>query len=253
MTGWHSLRGVLLWLAVPSVVVVACGGTVRPSDGTGATDQGGVSHRGGATMMEPPAGTSGTRVTGGSGPTEMAGGGGPSMVLPGTSDHSKSIKCGADTCVSVKTLAPTFYVDPCCAGEACGVDTQFFAALGASFKNSCQAVGQEGSTDVGCPASSGQMLPVQGITVSVPGFVGCCRAETGTCGLVVDSVPVSGFPLPFASPMLGCVDSAAFFGNKPGAACGAAGAGAGGADSSGAGAPGAGGAAGAGAPGAGGA
>ncbi len=240
MTGWHFLRGALLWLVVPAWSVGACGGTVRNGGETsaGGTDQGGPSTRGGGVSTQPPVGVSGTRAAGGTGPSEMAAGGEPGAVmLPGTSDRSITIECGVAMCKSVKTLAPSVFVDPCCVDGACGVNTAFFGALGASFKDMCQAVGQEGSVDAGCPNSAGQMLTVQGIAVSVPGFVGCCRAETATCGVVVDSVPVSGFPLPFASPMLGCVDSAPFFGNKQGAFCGTAGAGSGGADSSGAGAP----------------
>ena len=237
MTGWHSLRRALPWLAVPAWWIVACGGTVRDgglTNGAGAT-QGGASNRGGTVSTQPPVGRP---VTGGSSPSEMGGGGEPGiMLVPGTSDRSTTIKCGADLCTSVKTLAPNLYVDPCCSGDTCGVSTQFFASLGASFKNTCQAVGQKGARDVGCPTSPPQQLMAQGNAVSLPGFVGCCRADTGTCGVVVDNIAVAGIPLPFASPMLGCVDSAPFFGSKPGALCGAAGAGAGGADWSGAGAP----------------
>ncbi len=238
MTSWHFLRRALPWLAVPAWWLVACGGTVRDNgqtSGAGATTQGGASNRGGTASTQPPFGRP---VTGGS-PSEVGSGGESAIpVVPGTSDRPQTIKCGADICSSVKTLAPNLYVDPCCSGDTCGVSAQFFASFGVSFKNSCQAVGQEGARDAACPTSPAQLLAVQGNAVSVPGFVGCCRAQTGTCGVVVDDIAVAGLPLPFASPRLGCADSAPFFGNKPGAQCGAAGAGAGGADSSGAGAPG---------------
>ncbi len=238
MTGWHSLRRALPWLAVPAWWVVACGGTVRDGEQTNAAGatQGGASNHGGTASTQPPVGKPGT---GGSGPSEMpAGGESGILMVPGTSDRSKTIACGVNPCRSVKTLAPNLFVDPCCVGSACGVSTQFFASFAVSFKNSCEAVGQQGARDASCPASPAQQLMVQGNAVSLPGFVGCCRADTATCGVVVDDIAVSGLPLPFASPMLGCVDSAPFFGNKPGASCGAAGAGAGGADASGAGAPG---------------
>jgi hypothetical protein len=71
-------------------------------------------------------------------------------------------------------------------------------------------------------------VPGSPTAFAVPGFAGCCRAETGTCGVVVDNIPITGLPLPFASPKLGCVDSAPFFGSTPGAPCGAGGNGSGG-------------------------
>ncbi len=163
--------------------------------------------------------------SGGGAPSTDAGAGGaaPALMIPGTSPETKTVKCGADMCTSVKTIAGVF-VDPCCSGTACGVDAQFFAVLGAGFKESCQAVGQVGDADEACPASPDQMVTVPGTPkpFAVPGFVGCCRADTGTCGVVVDSIPITGLPLPFATPMLGCVDSAPFFPKSAAAAaCGA--------------------------------
>ncbi len=162
----------------------------------------------------------------GGGPSGDAGAGGmPVMItVPGTSNVSKTVKCGDDMCTSVKTLIPgPVFVDPCCSGTACGVDAQFLGIVGAGFKDTCQAVGQVGDADDACPPSPDQMVTVAGspMPFAVPGFPGCCRADTGTCGVVVDSIPITGLPLPFATPMLGCVDSAPFFGNKAGAACGA--------------------------------
>lgn len=247
MTVWHSLRGALPWLIVPASWVVACGGTTRNSGetSTAGTAAGGASNRGG-TASKPPVETGGTRAAGGmstGGVPVMPEAGAPGIMVPGTSDQSKTLKCGTAMCTSVKTIVPgPVYVDPCCAGDACGVDTQFFGVLGASFKDVCQAVGQAGPLDAACPDSPDQILPVNGMSFSVPGFAGCCRADTGTCGVVVNSIQVSGIPLPFASPMLGCADSGPFFGGKLAAPCGdgAAGAGsggAGGAESSAAGAP----------------
>ena len=149
----------------------------------------------------------------------------PALVIPGTSDTSKTVTCGAEMCKSVSTLLPTLFVDPCCTtDDACGVKTDFLQILGASFgANSCQAHDQVGDTDAACPNSTAQMLPVNGMSYAVPGFAGCCRAETGTCGVVVNSITASG--LPFASPKLGCVDSAPFFAGEAAAPCGDMGAG----------------------------
>lgn len=163
----------------------------------------------------------GTSGAGGEPATSEGGAGGaaPALMIPGTSDMSKTIKCGTNMCSSVSTVVPTLFVDPCCAADACGVSTDFLLVLGASFgANSCQAVGQKGDADAACPDSAAQKLPVNGQLYDVPGFVGCCRAETGTCGVVVDKISASG--LPFASPKLGCVDSAPFFGGKAAASCG---------------------------------
>jgi hypothetical protein len=67
----------------------------------------------------------------------------------------------------------------------------------------------------------------------VPGFKGCCRADTGTCGVIIDDIKAG--PATFASFGLGCVDSAPFFDGAEGAPCGGGGGGAGGAGSGGAG------------------
>ncbi len=196
--------GCLVCLALP----VACG-----DDATSPSKPG--------TGGEPSAGA----------PSGDAGAGGAApIMIPGTSPEKKTLKCGTVMCSSVPTIIPgPIYVDPCCASDACGVDTKFFAILGASFKDTCQATGQEGPVDTTCPDSEVQMVPVNGKPYSVPGFVGCCRAETGTCGVVLNDINVAGLPLAFASPKLGCVDSAPFFANKPGATCGAGGNGSGGA------------------------
>jgi hypothetical protein len=155
-------------------------------------------------------------------------------MIPGISDTPQTVMCGGDACSSVATLAPGVYVDPCCtADDACGVSSELLAALGGNFQDACQAKGQPGELDSDCPDSPEQTLPVMGMSFAVPGFAGCCRAETGTCGVVVDQIRVGGIPLPFASPQLGCVDSAPFFDGVPGAACGSGSGGAGGAGGAG--------------------
>jgi hypothetical protein len=165
-----------------------------------------------------------------------AGGDGPMLSLPGTSTTSKTVTCGTTMCKSTATLLPTLFVDPCCtADDDCGVATQFLGLLQASFPADaqCQPKMQAGDLDAACPDSAEQMVTVPGVpsAVAVPGFAGCCRADTGTCGVVVDDIttPFGSF----AKPQLGCVDSAPFFGQKAGAACGAAGGGSGGAGAGG--------------------
>lgn len=166
-----------------------------------------------------------------------AGGAAPMVTIPGTSSTAMTVTCGTSMCKSTSTLLPNLFVDPCCTADMeCGVETQFLGLLKASFPAGaqCQPKMQAGDVDAGCPNSDAQMVTVPGIAapVPVPGFVGCCRADTGTCGVVVDNVSTSFGN--FASPMLGCVDSAPFFGQRAGAACGAAGGSSGGAGGGGA-------------------
>ena len=237
--------GCLVLVAVP----VACGDdtsntTPTPSSNAGA---------GGEAVEDGGTGGTNTVVAG-------AGGAAPALMIPGTSDMASTVKCGSEMCDSVKALSPTpLYVNPCCAGaakDACGLDTQFFAVLNTAFAETCQAQHQEGPVDAACPDSPDQMLPFNGMSYHVPGFPGCCRAETGTCGVVIDKVTVTELGgLPFASPLLGCADSAPFLGaaaaaktcgDEGGASSGgASGAGAGGASVGGAATGGAGGAGGA--------
>jgi hypothetical protein len=214
MNGWRSLNRALPWLLAPALVIAACGQT----DHDGASDQpsAGTSGSGGTTLL-PEGGTTGRAGTAAR-PEGGEGGTVPVIMIPGISQMPGTVVCGGKTCGSVKTLAPNVFVDPCCAGDSCGVQTEFLAGVGAAFPDQCQATGQVGAPDAECPTSAAQMLPIMGMSVPVPGFVGCCRAETGTCGVIVNQITVGGFP--FAAPQLGCVDSAPFFGNAPGAACG---------------------------------
>jgi hypothetical protein len=222
MNGWRSRNGAWLWLLAPALSIGACGKTDQIGGDTnaagGPSDNGGTPATGGTTLLPTP--TAGVPGRAGSAPTPEGGAGGttPVIMIPGISQMPVTVVCGGETCQSVKTLAPNVFVDPCCAGDACGVNTQFLAGVGAAFVDQCQATGQVGARDVDCPTSAAQVLPVMGMSLPVPGFVGCCRAETGTCGVIVDQITVSG--LPFAAPQLGCVDSAPFFANKPGASCG---------------------------------
>jgi len=220
MKSWRSLNRALPWLLAPALSIAACGQTDHGPDTSTA---GGTSAMGGTPLL--PTATGGT--PGRAGSTSMPQGGeggtGPAIMIPGISQMPVTVVCGGEPCDSVKTLARNVFVDPCCAGDACGVNTQFLAGVGAAFADQCQATGQVGARDAGCPTSAAQVLPIMGMSLAVPGFVGCCRAETGTCGVIVDQITVSGFP--FAAPQLGCVDSAPFFANEPGAECGDVGAG----------------------------
>jgi hypothetical protein len=210
--------GCVVCLALP----VACGDDETTPTGSAGKSTGGES-AGGAESMPGPGG---------------AGGAAPMLMIPGTSDMSQTLKCGSAMCSSIKALSATpLYVDPCCAGaakDACGLSTEFFAVIGKQFSPTCQAVGQEGPADAACPDSPDQDLPYMGTTFHVPGFAGCCRAETGTCGVVIDTVPVKELPLPFATPKLGCVDSAPFFPGKTAAMCSPGSGGSGGAAAGGA-------------------
>ena len=157
-----------------------------------------------------------------------AGGVGPTIMIPGISETPQTEACGVEMCKSA-AVGPLF-VDPCCAGESCGLDTAVLGLLGAPFSERCQALGQPGEVDANCPTSAASTIPVpfagQTIMLPINGFVGCCR-DDGKCGVVADDI-VSPLLGPVASLGLGCVDSAPFFGNEPGAACGVGG-GAGGA------------------------
>jgi hypothetical protein len=194
--------------------------------------------------VTPPANNAGA----GGEPTSDGGAGGaaPSLMLPGTGMTSKTITCGDDDmCKSTSTLLPTLFVDPCCAADkSCGVETKFMALIGVQFSETCQPKNQAGDLDAACPDSAPKTAMVPGVPapIPVPGFAGCCRADTGTCGVVVNKIETMGFGT-FASPNLGCVDPKPFTGKAGGACSGSGGAGGAGGMSAG-GAGGAGGAAG---------
>ena len=166
-----------------------------------------------------------------------AGGAAPVVQLPpGISDTSKTEMCTDEPKCASAAVGPVF-IDPCCAGDACGLSTGFLGLVGAKFDTECQPKGQVGEVDASCPTSAASAVPFNGVMLPIDGFVGCCR-ENGKCGVVVDAVvsPVAG---PVASLGLGCVDSAPFFPGKTIDSCGAGGGGNGGAGGvSGGGAPG---------------
>ena len=133
--------------------------------------------------------------------------------------------CGGDSCASA-AVGPVF-IDPCCAGDSCGLATGFLELVGAHFADACQPKGQSGDVDGTCPTSAASAVPFGGAMVPINGFVGCCR-ENGMCGVVVDDVmsPLAG---KLASLGLGCVDATPFFPEKAPGPCGGGGGGGGGA------------------------
>jgi hypothetical protein len=203
--------GCLMSLALP----IACGDDDDDSPGPNniggdGNSAGEPSSNGGTGNMMTPAGGEGGTGT-------------PALVIPGTSTTSKTLQCGGEACKSTSTLLPTLFVDPCCTeDDACGVDTEFLVILQASFPaaDKCQPKNQPGEPDATCPTSAAKTLPVNGKNIPVPGFAGCCRADTGTCGVLMDDVVAMGFGK-FTSPMLGCVDAAPFFPGAEPKPCGA--------------------------------
>jgi hypothetical protein len=218
--------GCLMVLALP----VACGDDETNPPAKAGSDAGGEAGAG----------------TGGSPTVEGGAGGAPATMLPpGISDMSKTEMCTDEPKCASAAVGPLF-IDPCCAGDACGLSTAFLGLVGANFAEECQPRGQVGEVDESCPttAPSAVPFPTGGTTIMVPiaGFVGCCR-ENGKCGVVVDDV-VSSVAGKLATLGLGCVDAAPFFPGEAPASCGgdaggAGGGGAGGAASAGAGAGGA--------------
>jgi hypothetical protein len=177
------------------------------------------------------AGEGGGGGSGGSGMSE-GGAAGATPLPEGLSDMSKTVECGADMCKSAAVLGGTVFIDPCCATDACGLDTGFLTLVGASFDEKCQAQDQPGDLDEACPTSDASTIPFSGAMVPIAGFAGCCR-ENGTCGVVVNDVvsPILG---KITSLGLGCVDATPFFDETPGK-CGGGTGGAGGAGAGGAG------------------
>lgn len=176
---------------------------------------------------------SGGESNGGDGPVDEGGAAGAKpgpLALPGTSNKSETIECNAADCSSTPTLSSMLFINPCCAqGNTCGVDSGFLQVLGTDLGGVCLPKHQPGPKDAACPDSPTQQVTVGVNKVQVKPFAGCCRAATGTCGFTVDVIDTTIGA--FTSPMLGCVDSAAFT-KTPGAKCGdnAGGGGAGGGD-----------------------
>jgi hypothetical protein len=156
---------------------------------------------------------------------------GATALPPGLSETPQTITCDT-SCKSAQVGAASqlVYVDPCCAGpdKACGLNTGLLALAGVAFDDVCQAKDQPGEADDACPATDSVVVPFNGAMAPLEPFAGCCRADAGTCGVIVDDVTVKGLGLNIGTLGLGCVDSAPFFGGKKAAACGDTGVGGGG-------------------------
>jgi hypothetical protein len=131
------------------------------------------------------------------------------------------IECSGRSCQPLVLPGAFPPVAACCteAGQ-CGLDANFLAENGANVTEFCQARDQPGEVDSACPASAPVAAPNTTLTFT---FKGCCRAETGTCGYLLDRA--AGL----IEIGLGCVDSSPFLdGEAPlpcGGAAGAAGSG----------------------------
>jgi hypothetical protein len=131
------------------------------------------------------------------------------------------IQCGADTCKPLTVPFDPYYVAPCCtADDACGIDSTPLQKFNFNFDEVCQATNQPGDADDSCPMSPELMIPTSSGTLTASGFRGCCRAETHTCGYLMNKF---GGILPL-DPPLGCVDSAPFLDGGTPSACGSGGA-----------------------------
>ncbi|HEY6081471.1 MAG TPA: hypothetical protein VIW29_21800 [Polyangiaceae bacterium] len=208
-------RALLLGCVLCGAVPIACGESEEnPPAPPGGAGEGGN-----------PGGGGGGSGGGRGGSAGMAG----APEIPGISGTPQSVECGGQKCASASVTVPLqtpLYVDPCCAGageDACGLDTRFLALTGTSFDDQCQAKAQPGPIDESCPTPPASQIPFGSGMATLDEFPGCCRSDSGTCGVQVNKISVSGISL--STFGLGCVDAAPFF---PGAApvpCGAAGAG----------------------------
>jgi hypothetical protein len=155
---------------------------------------------------------------GGSSSDKPAAGSGGSAGAP---VKPEPITCGAETCTPLSLSLLANPVPACCTADgACGLDSTPLEQYGFAFDETCQATHQAGDADANCPASPELMIPSDGGTVTAPGFPGCCRAETQTCGYLMNKF---GGIVPL-NPPLGCVDSAPFLDGGTPSPCGSGGA-----------------------------
>jgi hypothetical protein len=174
-----------------------------------------------------PHGGAGQANGGAAGSGAQAGGG--ARLPPGFSTTPTTIHCGGDCSSATLGIGTSrAYIDPCCTGanqDACGLDTSFLMPTGASAGESCEPRNQPGAVDASCPSPAPAMIPTMGATVTLDPMPGCCRADTGICGVMVDRVTAGGGLLPLADLDLGCVDAALFFDGAAPVPCGDTGAG----------------------------
>jgi hypothetical protein len=166
------------------------------------------------------------RQAGAAGAAGSGAGGEGAGGVEGAGGAPPSIECGELTCESLVLPLPDVpAVEPCCTerdGEAhCGLDSSGLETLGITIEDTCQPLDQPGELDETCPDSPFVQVPDTAVGFQVSG---CCRAETGLCGYMIDSV--AGL----LQVGLGCVDSTPFLeeGEEP-PPCGGGGASSGGA------------------------
>ena len=202
--------GCLVCLALP----VACG----DDDDDGPTNNGGKS------------GSGNSAGAGDGGMVGEAGAGGSAPSLPAGLGPTPSTKeCGDATCASSPLLGGSIHVNPCCtADDACGLSTDFLMTPSGGFDEKCQGLDQPAdSDDETCPESPAALVPIMGAMLPLTPLPGCCRADTGTCGFVLDGVSITGLG-PLGDFGLGCVDATPFLADGEEArACGAGGGGGG--------------------------
>jgi hypothetical protein len=219
-------------LALVGLAAPACG----DDDGGGDTPGG---HAGTAGSGAGAAGAAGA-AGGSAGSAGSSGGsGGTGGSTGGTGGTgAPTVECGGGTCEGIMVPVLNIPIPPCCPnGEsdpACGLDTSLLSQVGVAFDPPCQAKNQPGDLDTACPDSP----PIENpsIPIPIPPFKGCCRAETSTCGYMVNDI--AGF----LNLEMGCVDSTPFLEGGTAGPCGGGGSGgAGGSGGSGGSAGGAGG------------
>lgn len=136
----------------------------------------------------------------------------------GSEKPPEPIECGSETCQPVNLIGNLPPVPACCTEDTkCGLDSSLLNDYGAVFEETCQALHQPGEKDDECPQSA----PLMHEALSTPiRLDGCCRAETGRCGYMLDAVIPGLIVL-----NLGCVDSTPFLEGGTAEPCTPAGAG----------------------------
>jgi hypothetical protein len=186
---------------------------------------------------EAPADGASGGTAGRAGGAQASGAGRAATLPPGFSAMPTTILCGGN-CSSAKLGIATasVYIDPCCTGadeDVCGIDTTFLTGSGLSGE-ACAPRAQPGKPDASCPSPPSLVLPTMGTTTALDPMPGCCRADNGTCGVLLNRVTVGGGLIPLADLGLGCVDAASIFPGETPVPCGGDGTGDGGSGAGGA-------------------
>lgn len=177
----------------------ACSGSDESGGGTGGSGAKGGSSGKGA--------TGGTTTGGSSGSGGADGAAVTTTTCSGTSCSGAAIPAIIQSFIGGQSEVP-----PCCPtqsqGDVCGLDVTVLnhlqdAGVDLNISPVCQAKHQVGSPDPNCHAFT---LPIAGGSIQIP-FTGCCKATTGKCGYVVDTIGAQGIEI---AVDLGCVDGTIF-------------------------------------------